>query len=124
MFWKIVMYSAIGSVGMAVLDYTTTILTHAITAGRGHLAGLMNVLYDVANLTVLSVAGVALTHDFGMWGYLGVLPILVTAYLVTYHATMIGKEHVVDEEEVAADDERDRKILWLEKQLLAGKAEQ
>lgn len=122
-FWHIVMYSVVGSVGMAILDYTSTILTHAITAGRGHLAGMMNVCYDVANLTVLSFAGVALTHNYGAWGFVGVLPILITAYFVTYHATVLGKEKVVDHEEAAEDDERDTKIRWLEREMIRYKQE-
>jgi len=123
MFWHIVWYSLIGCVGMAVLDSTSTILTHAITAGRGHLAGVMNMAYDVANLTVLSLSGVALTHNFGFWGYIGIIPILITAYFVTYHATVHGHENIVDEEEEAEDKERDRKIWWIEREIQRIKAE-
>ena len=123
MFWHIFWYSALGCVGMAVLDSTATILTHAITAGRGHLAGTMNVAYDIANLTVLSLCGVALTHNFGAWGYIGIIPILVTAYFVTYHATIHGHENIVDEEELAEDEARDQKIMLLEREMIRYKEE-
>lgn len=118
MFWHIVCYSLIGCVGMALMDIVGVTLTHAVTSGRGHLAGAMDVLYDIANLTVLSLSGVALTHNFGLWGYIGIIPILITAYIVTYHATIHGHEHIVDEEEEAADAERDRKIWWLEREVI------
>jgi len=110
--------SFLGCVGMAVQDSVGTFLVRAINTNRPALAGLMDVAGDVAKIVILSISASDLTHNYGWHGYLGILPILVTAYFVTYHATVAvsGMEHP---EEAAEDDERDNRIKSLETQVAA-----
>jgi len=108
--------SLIGCVGMAVMDSVGTVLVRAINAGRGNLAGLMDAVGDAAKMSVLSVASVRLTSDFGMKGYLGIIPILVTAFFVTRHATHLTA-NMVDEDEARADRHQDARIAYLENQV-------
>jgi len=122
MFWPIVGLSVVGCIGMAVMDTVGTILVRAINAGRGNLAGMMDAIGDLAKMSVLSIAAVRLTTHYGWWGWLGIIPILITGFLVTRHATHLTSG-IEDEEEAAEDDERDSKMLWLEREFLVLKAE-
>ena len=122
MTWHIIALSALGCLGMAVMDTVGTVLVRAINAGRGTLAGLMDAAGDLAKMTVLSIASVRLTSNYGWWGWLGIIPILITGFLVTRHATHLTAG-IEDEDEAQEDDERDSKMLWLEREFLVLKAE-
>jgi len=111
-------YSALGCLGMAIQDTVGVTLVKAIGAGRAFLAGLCDAGADVAKIAIMSISGVELTHAFGWKGYVGVLPILFTGFFVTYHATRATSK-IVDEEAEAEDDERDRRIASLERQVRA-----
>jgi hypothetical protein len=117
MIWLHILWlSVIGCVGMAVMDTVGTVLVRAINAGRGNLAGFMDAVGDAAKMSVLSVASVRLTSDFGIKGYIGILPILVTGFLVTRHATHLTS-NMVDEDEEKADRHQDDRIARLEQQV-------
>jgi len=118
MFWSIVGYSALGCVGMAIQDYAGTVLVKSVHAGKGWLAGCMDAVGDLTKITILSVSGVALTHTYGWRGWFGVIPIMVTGFLVTWHATHLSKAIENDEEE-AEDDTRDDRLRALEAKLQA-----
>lgn len=109
----ILAYSALGCLGMAIQDTVGVTLVKAIGAGRAVLAGLCDVAADVAKIVILSVSGVELTHAFGWKGYVGVVPILVTGFVVTFHATRLSAR-IVDEDEVKADRMQDDRIATLE----------
>jgi hypothetical protein len=121
LWWSIIGYSALGCVGMAVLDSCGTVMVRAIAAGKGVLAGAMDAAADLAKITILSISGVELTHAYGWRGWFGVVPILVTGFLVTMHATHLT--HGIENEETAQeDDDRDTKIRWLEREFQILKA--
>ena len=107
---------------MAIMDTVGTVLVRAINAGRGNLAGAMDAIGDLAKMTVLSIAAVRLTSHYGWLGWLGIIPILITGFLVTRHATHLTAD-IEDEEDVAEDTERDDRIRWLEREFLTIKAE-
>ena len=113
MWGDIAFLSFIGCIGMAVQDSVGTFLVRAINTNRPSLAGLMDVASDIAKVLILSISANDLTHSYGWKGYLGLLPILVTAFFVTYHATKVSSS-MVDEGEVAEDSERDSRIKALE----------
>ena len=119
MFWAIAGYSALGCIGMAVLDSVGTVLVKAISSGRAMLAGMCDVAGDLAKMSVLSVATVRLLDIH--WGWLGLLPVLITGFFVTYHATRLSQSF--DEEEDSADDDRDAKLRWMERELIVLKRE-
>jgi hypothetical protein len=102
---------------MAVMDSVGTILVRAISAGKGNLAGAMDALGDLAKITILSVAATRLTSDYGWWGWLGVVPILITGFFVTKHATRLSG-NIEDEEQTQEEEERDAKIRWMEREVM------
>jgi len=120
--WHIVWLSFVGCLGMAVLDTTGTIMVKAISTGKGWLAGLCDAIADLSKITVLSISSVDLTHKFGIKGFIGVIPIAITGFLVTAHAThaTAGMENDEDAQE---DQARDDKIRWLEREVLVLKAQ-
>ena len=117
MFWPIVGYAVLGCIGMAVMDSVGTVLVRAISAGKGNLAGAMDALGDLAKITILSVAATRLTSDYGWWGWLGVLPILVTGFFATKHATHLS-DSIEDEDQTQEEEERDAKIRWMEREVM------
>jgi len=117
MIWPIIGYALLGSIGMAVMDSVGTILVKAISAGKGNLAGFCDAVADLAKITILSVAATRLTSDYGWWGWLGVLPILITGFFVTKHATHLTK-HIENEEDEKEEEERDARIRWLEREMI------
>ena len=117
MFWPIVGYAVLGCIGMAVMDSVGTVLVRAISAGKGNLAGAMDALGDLAKITILSVAATRLTSDYGWWGWLGVLPILVTGFFATKHATHLS-DNIEDEDQTQEEEERDAKIRWMEREVM------
>lgn len=116
MWLSILWLSFLGCVGMAVQDSVGTFLVRAINTNRPALAGAMDVLGDVAKILILSISANDLTHGYGWKGYLGIIPILVTAYFVTHHATVAASK-LEDASASAEDDERDLRIKQLEKRL-------
>ena len=121
MIGAIILYSFIGSVGMAIMDSVGTVLVKAITAGRGTLAGSMDAIGDAAKMSVLSVASVRLTSDYGAWGWLGILPILLTGFFVTKHSVQLSRG--IEAEPTEEEQEQESKVLWLEKEFLLLKAQ-
>ena len=121
MIWPIVAYSVLGCIGMAIMDSVGTVLVKAINAGRGTLAGSMDAIGDAAKMSVLSVASVKLTSDYGVWGWVGVIPILITGFVVTKHSVHITK-NMDDGEPTEEEVKRESKVLWLEQELLVLKA--
>ena len=117
MFWPIVGYAVLGCIGMAVMDSVGTVLVRAISAGKGNLAGAMDALGDLAKITILSVAATRLTSDYGWWGWLGVVPILITGFFVTKHATHLS-DSIEDEDQTQEEEERDAKIRWMEREVM------
>jgi hypothetical protein len=111
--WAIILYAVVGSIGMAVMDGVGTVLVRAINSGRGNLAGLMDAVGDLAKITILSVAATRLTTNYGAWGWLGIVPILVTGFFVTRHATILS-QRIDNEEEEAEDAKRDARIRAME----------
>lgn len=111
-------YSALGCVGMAIQDTVGVTLVKAIGTGRALLAGCCDAASDVAKIAIMSISGVELTSAFGWRGYVGILPILITGFLVTYHATKAARS-IVDEQEAAADQMQDQRLAALERQVNA-----
>ena len=116
MWGNIFWLSFLGCVGMAVQDSVGTFLVRAINTNRPALAGMMDVVGDVATVVFLSICANDLTHGYGWKGYTGILPVLVTAYFVTHRATVVASrmEHPAEQ---AEDDERDARISELERRL-------
>lgn len=113
--WKdIAWLSLLGCLGMAVQDSVGTFLVRAINTNRPSLAGMMDVLGDVAKIVILSVSANDLTHQFGWRGWVGIIPILVTAFVVTHHSVKIASK-MENYEDEAENDERDRRIATLER---------
>ena len=113
MWGNIVWLSAIGCVGMAIQDSVGTFLVKAIHTNRPSLAGAMDVLGDIAKILILSISANDLTHGYGWRGYLGIIPILVTAFVVTHHSVKLASG-MEDEDDAAEDDDRDARIDRLE----------
>ena len=120
MWSQIAWLSALGCVGMAVQDSVGTFLVRAINTNRPTLAGSMDVLGDIAKIIILSISANDLTHSYGWRGYLGIIPILVTAFVVTRHSVKLASK-MEHEGESQEDDERDSKIRWLEREMLVVK---
>jgi len=110
--WQMVALSGVGCVGMAVQDVTNTYLVRAIATGRGFLAGAMDAIGDLAKFVLLSFSGVELMANYGWTGRAFLLPVLITAFIVTYHATNLSHD-LEDEDDAAEDDQRDDLILDL-----------
>ena len=111
-------YSLLGCVGMAIQDTVGVTLVKAIGAGRALLAGACDAAADIAKIAIMSISGVELTRSFGWRGYLGILPILVTGFVVTFHATRLSAK-IVNVEEEAATDHQDERLAVLELQIRA-----
>ena len=118
MYWAIAGYSILGCIGMAIQDYAGTVLVKSVHAGKGWLAGSMDAVMDLTKITILSVSGVELTHAYGWRGWFGVLPIMVTGFVVTWHATHLSKG-IENEDEEAEDNTRDERLRALEGKLKA-----
>ena len=118
MWGNIVWLSAIGCVGMAIQDSVGTFLVKAIHINRPSLAGAMDVLGDIAKILILSISANDLTHGYGWRGYLGIIPILVTAFVVTHHSVKLASG-MEDEDDAAEDDTRDGRIKKLEERVAA-----
>lgn len=118
MWGNIVWLSAIGCVGMAIQDSVGTFLVKAIHTNRPSLAGAMDVLGDIAKILILSISANDLTHGYGWRGYLGIIPILVTAFVVTHHSVKLASG-MEDEDDAAEDDDRDARIDRLEADIAA-----
>ena len=116
MWGNIVWLSAIGCVGMAIQDSVGTFLVKAIHTNRPSLAGAMDVLGDIAKILILSISANDLTHGYGWRGYLGIIPILVTAFVVTHHSVKLASG-MEDEDDAAEDDTRDGRIKKLEERV-------
>lgn len=114
----ILAYSALGCLGMAIQDTVGVTLVKAIGAGRAVLAGACDAAADIAKIAIMSISGVELTHAFGWRGYFGIIPILVTGFVVTYHATRLSAK-IVDEQAEAATDKQDERLAALEQQVRA-----
>ena len=117
MTWAIIGYSLVGCIGMAVMDSVGTVLVKAVSAGRGNLAGSMDAVGDLAKITILSVAATRLTSNYGIWGWLGVLPILLTGFFVTKHATKLSMK-IENDEEAAEEEAKESKMRWMERELI------
>ena len=110
---EIAIYSAIGSVFMAIQDVGYTINARAVAKSKPWLAGWMNGLVDLSAFAILSFSGVNLTTKYGWRGWIGTVPIIVVAVLVTKIAT--EKSDVIeDEDEEAEEDLQDSRIKVLE----------
>ena len=118
MWSQILWLSAIGSVGMAIQDSVGTVLVRAINTNRPSLAGAMDVLGDIAKILILSVSANDLIHRYGWRGWLGIIPILCTAFVVTHHSVKLASR-LEDEADAAEDDTRDKRIAKLEEQVAA-----
>ena len=118
MWGNIVWLSAIGCVGMAIQDSVGTFLVKAIHTNRPSLAGAMDVLGDIAKILILSISANDLTHGYGWRGYLGIIPILVTAFVVTHQSVKLASG-MEDEDDAAEDDDRDARIDRLEADIAA-----
>ena len=118
MWGNIVWLSAIGCVGMAIQDSVGTFLVRAINTNRPNLAGAMDVLGDIAKILILSISANDLTHGYGWRGYLGIIPILCTAFVVTHHSVKLASG-MEDEDDAAEDDDRDARIDRLEADIAA-----
>ena len=118
MWGNIVWLSAIGCVGMAIQDSVGTFLVKAIHTNRPNLAGAMDVLGDIAKILILSISANDLTHGYGWRGYLGIIPILCTAFVVTHHSVKLASG-MEDSEDAAEDNDRDARIKKLEAQVAA-----
>lgn len=77
----------------------------------------MDVLGDIAKIIILSISANDLTHGYGWRGYLGIIPILITAFVVTHHSVKLASK-MEHEGEAQEDDERDAKIRWLEREFI------
>ena len=102
---------------MAVMDSVGTVLVKAVSAGRGNLAGSMDAVGDLAKITILSVAATRLTSNYGIWGWLGVVPILITGFFVTKHATKLSMK-IENDEEAAEEEAKESKMRWMERELI------
>jgi hypothetical protein len=111
--WQLIALSAAGCAGMAVQDAADTVRVRAIATGRATIAGLMDAGGDLAKFVLLSFSGVQLMTNYGWKGRWFLLPILLTGFLVTYHATNLS-ERIEDEDENREDDTRDGRIQALE----------
>ena len=118
MWGNIVWLSAIGCVGMAIQDSVGTFLVRAINTNRPNLVGAMDVLGDIAKILILSISANDLTHGYGWRGYLGIIPILCTAFVVTHHSVKLASG-MEDEDDAAEDDDRDARIDRLEADIAA-----
>ena len=118
MWANIAWLSLLGCLGMAVQDSVGTFLVRAINTNRPSLAGVMDVLGDIAKIVILSISANDLTHGYGWRGYIGIIPILVTAFVVTHHSVKLASK-MEDSEDAAEDDERDSRIRKLEADVAA-----
>lgn len=117
MWANVAILSLVGCIGMAVQDSVGTFLVRAINTNRPALAGMLDVAGDVAKILILSISANDLTHSYGWRGYIGIIPILVTAFFVTHHSVKLASK-MEDPEDAAEDDERDDKIRWLEREMI------
>lgn len=110
---QIAIYSAIGCAFMAIQDVGYTVNARAVAKSKPWLAGWMNGLVDLSAFAILSFSGVNLTTKYGWRGWIGTIPVIIVAVLVTKIAT--EKSDVIeDEDENREDDIQDARIQALE----------
>ena len=111
---NIAFYSFIGCLGMFLQDSVGTIMVKAIGAGRPLLAGSMDALADIAKITILSISGVELTHQFGWRGFVGIIPIIAVGFATTAVSTHYSNRFVVDEDDENHETVQESRLAALE----------
>jgi hypothetical protein len=113
---QIGLYSAVGCVFMAIQDVGYTLNARAVATSKSWLAGWMNGLVDLSAFAILSFSGVNLTTKYGWRGWIGTIPVIVVAVLVTKFATDKA-DLLEDEDENREDRIQDGRIQALEVKL-------
>lgn len=113
---SIILYSFIGSVAMGIQDVCYTYFTRGVSTGRAQMAALSNALVDLTSLILLSFSGVNLTTKYGWRGWIGTIPVIIVAYVVTLKSTEATSE-IEDEDEAKEDDLQDSRLEALERGL-------
>lgn len=82
----ILLYAGLGSASMAVQDFAGTMLNVAENRNQGAAAKWWDRAGDAAKFVMLSYSGDRLMH-LGLFGWLGIVPILWVGGIVTEHTT-------------------------------------
>lgn len=112
----IIGYSVIGCIAMGVQDFVNTYYTRFVNIGRSWEAGAMNGIFDLMSFVILSFSGVSLVTKYGWRGWIGTIPIIIVAVIVTAVSSKMAHD-IEDEDEVAEDDQRDDLLESLQRRL-------
>jgi hypothetical protein len=113
MYWSILFYSMLGCVSMVIQDSSGTILVIAESRGKSHLAGMMDVTGDIAKFMMYAYSGSILMTHYGPVGWLGIIPILITAYITTSRTTSWAHKNIRNE----VDEKQNDQIRELQEQI-------
>ena len=83
---------------MVLKDGVGVFLVKSEAEGNERLAGIINPLGTVAGILFYSVGAMNLTHQYGVWGYLGLLPVLVVDYIDGRFFTAVSRYIESDQE--------------------------
>lgn len=88
----------IACVSMVLKDAVGVFLVKAEAAGNERLAGVINPLGTIASVLFYSVGATNLTHYYGVWGYLGLVPVLIVDYVDGRYFTAVSRYIQSDQE--------------------------
>jgi hypothetical protein len=76
---------------MVLKDGVGVFLVKSEAEGNERLAGIINPMGTIAGILFYSIGANNLTHQYGAWGYLGLIPVLVVDYIDGRFFTAVGR---------------------------------
>ena len=95
-------------VSMFVKDAVGVFMTVAEAKGNERLAGILNPAGTLASIFFYSVGALGLVHGHGIWGILGLIPVLCVDYVDGRYFTAASR-HIESDEN---SDDADLRGLW------------
>lgn len=78
-------------IAMVFKDGVGVFLVKSEAEGNERLAGIINPFGTMAGILFYSIGANNLTHEYGVWGYIGLLPVLVVDYIDGRFFTAVGR---------------------------------
>ena len=93
---------------MVLKDAVGVFLVKSEAEGNERLAGIINPFGTIAGILFYSVGATNLTHHYGVWGYVGLLPVLVVDYIDGRFFTAVSRYIQSDE----TTDSAGMSVIW------------
>ena len=93
---------------MVLKDAVGVFLVKSEAEGNERLAGIINPFGTIAGVLFYSVGAMNLTHHYGVWGYVGLLPVLVVDYIDGRFFTAVSRYIQSDE----TTDSAGINVIW------------